>query len=920
MTGFVQLAVLGVATGSLYALSAMGIIVVFRTSGVINLANGGFAMVSGYTFFALSAQLGLPASVAVGAGIAVAALLGLTVYVVAIRPLEAASGLARIVATLAVFIVLQSVMQIIFGPVNKVPESFLPTAPVRVLGVAIGTDRLIIIGIVIGLAALLWVFYRFTIMGLATTAVSENPRALAALGRGVESLRAVSWTLAGALAGVAGVLIAPITQLTPTMLLGFLVPSLAAAIMGGMRSFPIALLSGMVLGAVQVLTSRYVPIPGASDALPFVVIVIVLVVFGRSLPLRNFVNERLPRVGSGRVAWVPVTLATLVIVALSYTVFNSNMVAGVTTLAATAIIAISQIVVTGYAGQVSLAQMSMAGLGGLVAAHVSVAFGAPLIVCLLVGVVVVIPVGILVGLPAMRTRGTTLAIATLGFGVALGALVLGNTVLNGGVLGLSVGSQDFFGISLDGFLAPANYMVFALFWLISIGVMAANLRRGRAGRRLLAVRTNERAASALGINVGVAKLYAFTLSSAFAAVGGVLLLFMNYTVLTTSGFGVLPSITTMAFAVLGGIGYLGGALIAATFNTGSLPTVLLSGLFDAFDIQGVLNIVFPLVGGLALLIQIVLQPGGIVDAAIHGGKKKRVGTAGAPTRFETVMRIGAFGELREAQRAASALDEARTTARNYRGSTLIVSDITVKYGTMCAVDSVSFSVSPGEVLSIIGPNGAGKTSIMDAITGFAPMSGTVHLGEQSIGRWAPHRRARAGLVRSFQTLELLEDMTVFDNLRAAGDAQDFRSYLIDLVRPNRGRVTAATAAAIDAFGLEHVLGRVPADLPYGDRHLVAIARAVAAEPSVLLLDEPAAGLSAHEREQVATLIRRIADEWKIAVLLIEHDVELVRAVSDRVVALDFGRSIATGTPDEVLRHPSVVTAYLGEPLTEGAQA
>jgi sulfate-transporting ATPase len=228
-----------------------------------------------------------------------------------------------------------------------------------------------------------------------------------------------------------------------------------------------------------------------------------------------------------------------------------------------------------------------------------------------------------------------------------------------------------------------------------------------------------------------------------------------------------------------------------------------------------------------------------------------------------------------------------------------------------AVEDVSFDVAPGEVLSIIGPNGAGKTSLMDGITGFSTMGGTVELGGQRIDSWPAHRRARAGLVRSFQTLELLEDMSVLDNLRVAEDKQDLRSYLLDLVHPRRGTLSPATEAAVRAFHLEDMLTAVPTDLAYGDRRLVAIARAVAGEPSVLLLDEPAAGLSETERAEVGDLIRMIADEWRIAVLLIEHDVALVRRVSDRVVALDFGRPVVSGSPDEVLSHPRVIEAYLG---------
>ena len=201
---------------------------------------------------------------------------------------------------------------------------------------------------------------------------------------------------------------------------------------------------------------------------------------------------------------------------------------------------------------------------------------------------------------------------------------------------------------------------------------------------------------------------------------------------------------------------------------------------------------------------------------------------------------------------------------------------------------------------------------MDAITGFTPAAGTVELDGTRIDRWPAHRRARAGLARSFQSLELLEDMTVADNLRCAAEPQDRLSMLLDFLHPGRGQMSAATAAAISDFGLEDKLGKLPTEIGYGDRRLVAIARAVAGEPAVLLLDEPAAGLSDTERAEVSRLITVMAREWNIAVILIEHDVSLVRRVADRVIALNFGRPIASGPPGEVLSHPALVEAYLGE--------
>ena len=249
------------------------------------------------------------------------------------------------------------------------------------------------------------------------------------------------------------------------------------------------------------------------------------------------------------------------------------------------------------------------------------------------------------------------------------------------------------------------------------------------------------------------------------------------------------------------------------------------------------------------------------------------------------------------------------------GLALELEDVTVRFGGITAVDDVSFVASPGQVVGLIGPNGAGKTTLLDVITGFTrPSSGRVLLGGTDISSWSPEKRARAGIARSWQALELFDELTVRENLLVAEEARTRRRYVRDLLWPRPSVLSPSAVALVDDLGLRSVLDERPRSLPHGVAKLVGIARTIIATPGIVLLDEPAAGLDHNETRELADVIRRIADRHETTVVVIEHDMNLILNTCDRIVVLDFGRKIGDGVPEEIRNDEAVVRAYLGEPI------
>ena len=892
----VRFTLLGLGIGALYGVVAQGIVLVYRGSGVLNLAQGAYVMAGAYTYYELTQRHGTPLIVGLLAAPIGGMILGAATYRFVLRPMRRSSPLSRVIATLAVLIVLQAAAVLRYGVDSLAAKSWLPTRTVSPIhGAPVGLDRLLILAIGIAFTVVLAIVYKRTNFGRVTSAVAENERAAASLGHSPDRIAVINWALGAGLAALVGALLAPITFLQPTGLVILVVPGLAAALIGGFRSFGLAFAGALGIGMTESLMARYVQTPGWSQSVPFLFVIAVLVVRGASLPLRSYVLDKLPAVGSGHVRRLPTLMLFAIAALLLGRFLGVRWVDALTVTMIFAILCVSVVVATGYAGQLSLAQYVMAGLGAFIAAKLSNTWDVPFPLAVLIAVLAAAAIGAVVGIPSLRSRGVSLAIATLGLGIVAYALVLSNYDYTGGTSGLPVPSPSLFGLDINAITTPRRYALMVLVVLFGTCLVVANVRRGAAGRRMLAVRSNERAAAALGVNVYAAKLYAFALATAIAALSGTLLGF-RLTNVISSQFNVFTSISVVGMAVVGGVGSIGGAMIAATLLPGGFGSEVLR------DFHG-LEKYLPLASGLFLLYVLRSDQNGLFAMNRHLVTRIARFVAKSFRRHQVVP----------ADPPAAGVDRRRPVQRDgVSPRALVITTLTVDFGGVRAVDGLSFDVRPGEVHGLIGPNGAGKTTVIDAVTGFVrPSSGSVCIDGTELVRMSARQRARMGVSRSFQSLELFSDLSVRENLAVAADDGSARRYAIDLVHPGKVASDTAGVAVAAEFGLLGVLDVKPAQIPFGQRRLVAIARAVATGPSILLLDEPAAGLDDGEARELGIVIRSLAEEWGMGVLLVEHNTELVLSVCDRVTVLAQGRLVVTGTPDEVRRDQRVLDVYLG---------
>ncbi|KPM54243.1 ABC transporter [Frankia sp. CcI49] len=927
---------LGLGNGGVYAALGLALVLTYRSSGVINFATGAVALYVAYSYaFLRDGQLlvllpGLPESVDIGGSwplapaaalsLLLGALLGAILYLAVFRPLREAPPLARAVASLGVLVVIQSTMAIRLGTSPVSVSAIFPAERWEFGDAKLLSDRFYLVVAVVVLTLVLTAVYRFTRFGLLTRAVAESQTGAYVSGVSPDRIALFNWMISGVTAGAAGILIAPLSPLSPTTYTLFVVPALAAAVVGGFKNLIPTVAAGIVIGMLQAeaqsLVSEdvsWLPKTGSSELIPLVVILVALLITGRGLTVRGgLLRQPLGRAPRPRSLTLP-TLSGTALGVLGLLVTTGTWRAAVIGTFIAAIIGLSLVVVTGYAGQVSLAQLALAGsaaftLSGLTQSwHVPFPF-APLLAALAATVL-----GVVIGLPALRLKGLTLGIVTLALAYTIEAVWFRNTDIVDSD-GAQVTQPKLFGLDLSvgtGHAFPRlPFGLLCLAVLVAVAFGVAKLRTSALGSAMLAVRANEQSAAGIGINVVAVKVASFAIASFIAGLGGSLLAYRLNTV-TFASFTALGGLSLLSTAYLAGVTSVYGGILAGVMASTGIT-------FIAMDRWVHLGDWFPVITGVLLLVALIGHPEGFAsgghDLADRLDRLRHRRAGKSPAKQVAAPAAGALSTPAETAEpsaetvvlaglakpdAAAEADPAKpTTQVAPAGTVLEIDGLTVRYGGVTAVSEVSMRVDAGQIVGLIGPNGAGKTSVIDATTGFTRADGTVRLAGTHIEGLPTHSRVRRGLARTFQSLELYDDLTVEENVSAA---------LFGASGDERHR---ALASALDLVGLADRAGRHAGELSQGERQLVSIARACATGPKALLLDEPAAGLDTTESVWLGERIRSISATG-VGVILVDHDVSLVLSVCDYIYVLDFGKVIAEGDPAAIRANRAVADAYLG---------
>lgn len=934
--------VLGLSSGLTYGLLAAGLVLVYKSNRFLNLAHAQLGGLSALLLAKWVQDWGWNWWMAFVVAVLVGALTGVVVERFLIGPLRRRGGTPVRLLLMSVA-VSQLLLAFTFIPAmspdaskfSAFPQPFdsnVTIAGVHLSGMSVLTAVLAPL-LVLALAG----FLRYTLVGKMIRAAANNPDAARLSGVRVACTSMLTWGIAGGLAAVSAVLQAPTQQNFNISALGpsLLMLTLGAAAFGAFVSIPLALGGGIALGLVSQLVSAHYSNGTDGELAAFVVILIVVFARGRAIgrvfaltggvaddrpPLKVPASLRKSALVRHQKLWMSaIALASTVVLPLLPYFDTAGRRFLLQLVVIYAFIGIGLTMLIGWAGQVSLGHFALVGIGAYLTARWSPHWSllAIIVVAGLIGAAVMV----LTGLPPLRVGGLALAVTTIGLAVISADWLfrqswMGNTgnfvTIRPAGIGLGLGSTDS--------QLTLYYLAVALVVLGGLG--AVGLRRWGPGRVAIAVRDNEPAASALGIQPATVKLSILAVSGFYAAVGGVLWAHAwraASPIQFTSDF----SIAIVAIPVLGGLGSLGGAVAAAAmlYMTTYFVGPNVASLFGDFGH----NLGFQLfLAGAGQVVVLLLYPTGLAGVAQTGWERllDRV----AARAVDDVNKNGSTTTTSTTTDAAVPLP-----VPNFGGSrvpdthdppkndaiALETAGIRLRFGGIVALDEPDIRIEAGEIVGLIGPNGAGKTTLMDVISGaLHANAGSVRIFGEEVADLPPDFRAGYGMARTFQGCRLFAGLTVTETVQLGFDHRNKVGVLSAMSAAPWAQVTEVTTRRaaeeiVERFGLTHWANTLTSELSTGTRRICDLAIQVAAAPKLLLLDEPTAGVAQREAEAFGPLLRRIRDDLDCAVLIVEHDMPLLMGLCERVYAMETGRVIAEGTPTEIREDPLVIASYLG---------